>query len=258
VLDMMAMPGETLHYAVAIPPEQPPGLYWYHTHPHGESQRQALDGMSGAIVVDGIDRYVPDVRRLPERVIVIRGRDIEHAPEAASLRRRVGVSDAPCGTATEMEPSERIMTLNGVVRPGIPIAPGERQFWRIVNAGADTYIDMQIDGQPLEIVALDGMPLDYYDTAQRSRRMDHRLVPPGGRIELIVTGPPKGARATLRTRCVDTGPAGDPSPAMVLADLVPVHLSLPPDPPGRARSCSRNRTGPWFQSRATPTVFRSG
>jgi hypothetical protein len=53
VLDMMAMPGETLNYAVAIPPEQPPGLYWYHTHPHGESQRQGLDGMSGAIVVEG-------------------------------------------------------------------------------------------------------------------------------------------------------------------------------------------------------------
>jgi len=37
VLDMMAMPGETLHYAVQIPPDHPPGLYWYHTHPHGTS-----------------------------------------------------------------------------------------------------------------------------------------------------------------------------------------------------------------------------
>jgi FtsP/CotA-like multicopper oxidase with cupredoxin domain len=56
VLDMMAMPGETLNYVIAIPREQPPGLYWYHTHPHGESQREALDGMSGAIVVEGVDR----------------------------------------------------------------------------------------------------------------------------------------------------------------------------------------------------------
>jgi FtsP/CotA-like multicopper oxidase with cupredoxin domain len=56
VLGMMAKPGQTLHYSLRIPPEQPPGLFWYHTHPHGESMRQDLDGMSGAIVVEGIDR----------------------------------------------------------------------------------------------------------------------------------------------------------------------------------------------------------
>ncbi len=55
VLDMMASPGETLHYSVQVPPQQPPGLYWYHTHSHGESYVQDLDGMSGAIVVAGID-----------------------------------------------------------------------------------------------------------------------------------------------------------------------------------------------------------
>src|SRR4029077_7293933 len=61
VLDMMASPGETLHYSVQVPPQQPPGLYWYHTHSHGESYVQDLDGMSGAIVVEGIERYLPEV-----------------------------------------------------------------------------------------------------------------------------------------------------------------------------------------------------
>ena len=64
VLGMMAMPGQVLHYAVEIPPDHPPGLFWYHTHSHGESQRQVLDGMSGAIVVEGMERYAPEVRRL--------------------------------------------------------------------------------------------------------------------------------------------------------------------------------------------------
>src|SRR6266513_5389927 len=36
VLDMIASPGKTLHYSVQIPPQQPSGLYWYHTHSHGE------------------------------------------------------------------------------------------------------------------------------------------------------------------------------------------------------------------------------
>jgi FtsP/CotA-like multicopper oxidase with cupredoxin domain len=45
VLDMMASPGETLHYSVELPPQQPPGLYWYHTHSHGESD-PIIRGMS--------------------------------------------------------------------------------------------------------------------------------------------------------------------------------------------------------------------
>lgn len=63
VISMMANPGESLHYAVTVPLDQPPGLYWYHTHPHGESYQQDLDGMSGAIVVDGIERYGGEATR---------------------------------------------------------------------------------------------------------------------------------------------------------------------------------------------------
>ena len=40
-------------------------------------------------------------------------------------------------------------------------------------------------------------------------------------MEAIVNGPPSGAPRRLISRCVDTGPAGDPNPAMVLADTVP-------------------------------------
>ena len=43
VIRMMARPGQTLHYSVEIPRDHPPGLFWYHTHPHGESHRQVLD-----------------------------------------------------------------------------------------------------------------------------------------------------------------------------------------------------------------------
>jgi len=64
VLTMMAMPGKTLNYTVQIPKDHPPGLYWYHTHPHGESYRQALDGMSGALVIEDIVADAFDERAL--------------------------------------------------------------------------------------------------------------------------------------------------------------------------------------------------
>src|SRR3984893_4989009 len=201
VFGMMAMPGQILRYSVAIPRNHPPGLFWYHTHPHGESHRQVLDGMSGAIVIEGMERYVPEIARLPERVIVVRGRSIEHDPNGAQLRRAVEIPAKGCGG--EAEKVEEIFTVNGVVRPRIEIAPKERQFWRIVNASADRYVDLQLDGQTFEIVALDGMPLAYHDPKHPMRATDHLLLAPAGRIEAIVTGPPSGTRGVLRTLCVD-------------------------------------------------------
>jgi suppressor of ftsI len=219
VLTMLAKPGHVLHYSVRIPRDHPPGLFWYHTHPHGESHRQVLDGMSGAIVIEGMERYVPEVERLPERVIVVRGRSIEHDPNAAALTRDVEIPAKGCGG--EAEAVEEIFTVNGAIRPQIEIAPKERQFWRIVNASSDRYLDLQLDRQTFEIVALDGIPLAYRDPKHPTRLADHLLVAPAGRLEAIVTGPPAGIRRTLRTLCVDTGPVGDPNPEMVLADLAP-------------------------------------
>ena len=218
VLTMLAKPGQVLHYSVEIPRDHEPGLFWYHTHPHGESHRQVLDGMSGAIVIEGIERYSPEVERLRERVIVVRGRSLEHDPNAAALMRDVEIPLGPCGSAAGS--ASEIFTVNGAVRPRIEIAPQERQFWRIVNASADRYLDLQLDGQTFEAVALDGMPLTYHEPKNTTRTANHFLLSPAGRLEAIVTGPPSGTRSALRTLCVDTGADGDPNPGMVLADLV--------------------------------------
>jgi FtsP/CotA-like multicopper oxidase with cupredoxin domain len=241
VIDMMAMPGETLHYAVQIPADHPPGLFWYHTHPHGESHRQALDGMSGALVIEGMERYVPEVRGMREQVLVVRGSSIEHASGAEELLRRVAVEPASCSSGTGA--SERVFTVNGEIRPAIGIHPGERQFWRIVNASADQYLDLQVDKQKLEIMALDGMPLAYHDPKHPTKIVEHALVPPAGRLEAIVTGPDEGAHASLRTLCVDTGSAGDPNPAMVLADLSAGGSAAP-----KLRGSNRKLPPPEYQS----------
>jgi suppressor of ftsI len=218
VLDMMAMPGQSLRYTVQIPRDHPPGLYWYHTHPHGESHRQVLDGMSGALVIEGIESYFPPLTGLAERVLVVRGRSIVNDPHSIELKHRVELSSDICGA--EPETPEEVFTVNGSVRPQIEIAPGERQFWRLVNASADRYVDLQLEGQTFEIVAMDGMPIALHDPNHRTRIADHVLLPPAGRLEAIVTGPAAGTPGRLISRCIDTGPDGDPNPAMVLADLV--------------------------------------
>jgi FtsP/CotA-like multicopper oxidase with cupredoxin domain len=219
VLDMIASPGETLHYTVQVPPQQPPGLYWYHTHSHGESYVQDLDGMSGAIVVEGIERYAPEVRNMRERILVLRNHVLPaDAAERQRVMELVAMQTTQCSAATEKP--EAAFTVNGTLRPKIDIAPGERQFWRIVNASPDLYADLELDSGSFEVVALDGMPLAYHDPSIRKRSISHVLLPPAGRVEAIVTGPPADSHTALRTRCFDTGPDGDSNPAMVLADIV--------------------------------------
>src|ERR1700761_8296875 len=190
VLTMMAGPRKSLDYSVVIPPYAPPGLYWYHTHPHGESNEQDLDGMSGAIVVEGIENYYPQVRRMRERVLVLRDLDIARADSAIRTHvvQQVGIPSVQCGSAKEQRPG-RVFTVNGQLRPRIPISPGERQFWRIVNASPDRYADLRVTGEKLEIVALDGMPLSYHNRHSTPLTLDHLLLPPAGRVEAIVSGP---------------------------------------------------------------------
>jgi FtsP/CotA-like multicopper oxidase with cupredoxin domain len=223
VLDMMAVPGKTLHYTVQIPKDHPPGLYWYHTHPHGESHRQVLDGMSGALVIEGIQSYFSPLAGLPERVLVVRGRSIKNDPHSRDLKQRVDLSSQACGG--EHEAPEEVFTVNGSLRPQIEIAPGERQFWRVVNASADRYVDLQLEGQSFEIVAMDGMPIAQHDPHHPTRVADHVLLPPAGRVEAIVTGPIATKSTRLVSGCVDTGPQGDPNPAMILADIIPQYAS---------------------------------
>lgn len=217
VLTMMANPGETLRYTVAIPQDQPSGLYWYHTHPHGESYQQDLDGMSGAIVVDGIERYYPELRTMKERVLLLRDMVVPADGARADRLRQAVQAKQTCNSSSS--PIERLFTVNGEVRPLIDIAPGERQFWRVVNTSPDLYADLSLDGERMMLVALDGMPLSYHDPGKRPLPMDNIQLPPGGRAEFIVTGQKLGQPASLRTSCVDTGPDGDPNPSMVLADL---------------------------------------
>src|SRR6476660_4351052 len=243
VLTMLASPGETLDYSVQVPRQEAPGLYWYHTHPHGESYIQDLDGMSGAIVVEGIERYVPEVLNMRERILVLR--DLVLPTDAAQQKRvmeSVSMQTTQCGSAPEKP--ERAFTVNGSLRPQIDIAPRERQFWRIVNASPDRYADLEVDSVSLDVVALDGMPLAYHDPSIRKRSMSHVLVPPAGRVEAIVTVLPADSHAALRTRCFDTGADGDSNPAMILADIVsakppnlktrpglggaPVYITFPP------------------------------
>jgi suppressor of ftsI len=262
----LARPGETLHYRVRIPRDHEPGLFWYHPHAHGETFYAVTNGMSGAIVVEGLERHLPALAAMRERVIVLR--DVPTGPgyvdedmPAGPVRPMPGTAGGPAPLvplrhdADPCRPETLQPTLNAQDDAHIAIAPGERQLFRVVNASAARYFDLSVDGSVLDLVALDGVPLDAYPGAPAVRRVRHVLLPPAARAEFVVTGPP--APSVLRSACVDTGPAGDANPAVVLAHLVPgaAPPSSPPVSLGVVRPLARNvRSAPLPRPAAYRTI----
>ena len=190
-LKTVIQPGDpAFEYRVQIPKTQPPGLYWYHPHVHGFSEDQLLGGESGALIVEGTARTVPQVAGLPQRVLVIRD---EKMP-----------SPAPTEKPDLNRPTKQIsVNYVPVPYPKYPTAiikmkPGERQFWRVLNASADTYLSLAVeyDGkrQLLGLVSLDGVPLRYGEPGSANYVPDETdiFLAPAGRAEFIITGPPAG------------------------------------------------------------------
>jgi suppressor of ftsI len=217
VLDMVAHPGQMLHYVVRIPPGHEPGLYWYHPHVHGQTFWQVAHGMSGAIVIEGLQRHLPALAKMRERIVVLRqratGRGISEASNApANAEAREDADGNPCRPEIALQP-----TIDGQPRERFAIARGEQQFFRVLNASASRSFDLSIDGVPLALVALDGVRLDAYPGARAVLSVDHILIAPAGRAEFVVQGP--AASAPLRSRCVDSGPAGDAQPAAILGEI---------------------------------------
>ena len=226
VIHTLINSGETFTYRLHIPKDEPPGLYWYHPHVHGIASVAVQGGATGAIEVEGIENIQPAVAGLPQRYLVLRDQRLG-APNFDTLLTGpfwdVSVNYVPVSWPY-YQPSI------------IKMQTGGKEFWRVVNAGANTILDIQLtyDGvaQPLQIVALDGVPTGSKDGHHKGTIITQTdiLLPPSSRAEFIVTGPPSSSTvAMFSTKAIDGGPASDNNPARPLSQIVatdaPVHLS---------------------------------
>jgi FtsP/CotA-like multicopper oxidase with cupredoxin domain len=204
--------GETFDYDMHFPSDEPPGLYWYHPHIHGIAEPAVLGGASGAIIVDGLENVNAAVAGLPEHVFVIRDNLVPGNPP-------------PGGAIPSWDISVNYVPVPypAFTPAKLKTPPNERQLWRVLNASADTILDVELkyDGvaQPLEVVGLDGVPANSQDGTMRgsSMVMNHILLAPAARAEFIVTSPSVHVHsALLQTRNINTGPDGDNDPARPL------------------------------------------
>jgi FtsP/CotA-like multicopper oxidase with cupredoxin domain len=225
-------------YRFQIPPDEPPGTYWYHPHVHGFTDPQVEGGASGALIVEGLERANKFLAGMPERVFVIRDEpllnpDAQHAKQSAvqpPLLRDPEGDILNTGTGGGKPARDLSINFVPVAFPDytpatITVKPGEYELWHVVNAAAVTYLDLQIAQggvpQAMGLVSLDGVPVTKNGAIpNRTLWQGHMLVPPGGRISFVYRTPPAGTSATLLTAAVDTGPAGENDPLRPLATII--------------------------------------
>lgn len=220
VIKTLINSGQTFQYTLTIPADEPPGLYWYHPHVHGIAEQALLGGASCALVVDGIEHLKPAVANLRHRILMIRDQVTSQGiPEGAGGDpngvpfQDLTINHVPTEATTD--PANHTSYTPAILR----MEAGERQFWRVSNSTADSILDLEVqfDGFPqrLEVVAIDGVPVNSQDGAQPGSLISvtHFRLPTASRVEFIVQAPSSHVKlAQLVTRNIQTGPDGDDDP----------------------------------------------
>ena len=194
----MVEPGDSWDYIIPIPKDHAPGVYWYHTHGHMMAERQLMGGLSGTLVIEGLQDEVPATRPLTERMMALK----EYSPARSGK-----LNDVP-------KPVNGVVrSINGQVDPVIAMRPGETQLWRLSGQTANAYFRLQLKGAKIIELGRDSRPLP------NPRAVDEVLIGPSERADILVTAPPTPGHLQLITAALSTGPAGDMFPAQPMAEI---------------------------------------
>ena len=229
VIHTLINSGETFQYTLHIPKDEPPGLYWYHPHVHGTASMMVQGGATGMIEVEGIANVQPAVAGLPERFIILRDQQFVESPIQGSGLPAEPFWDTTINYVPVSFPQYKTAT--------ITMQQGSQEFWRVVNAGANTIMNLQVlyDGvpQPLQIVAFDGVPTGSKDGRHQGTIVTETniFLVPSARAEFIVAAPPSTVKkAQLVTLTIDGGPSSDVNPyrpfATIQTSTAPQHLPV--------------------------------
>jgi suppressor of ftsI len=241
------MPGQIFNQQIVFPPNHPPGFLWYHPHRHMFVESQIFGGMSGGLIVEGMLEPFPQLQGVKERIMLLK--------DFQNIGGQIPTDNIDSNAGTTR-------TINGVVNPTLKIRPGETQFWRIANIGADIYYRLKLDGHVLYEIARDG------NRHTQVVAQEEILLPPAARTEVLVQGGPRGIYA-LRTLYFNQGADGDQYPEVILATLIsagrpeapiplPIQEQFPPVEDLRTQPIATRRTVVFSENPATNEFFING
>jgi FtsP/CotA-like multicopper oxidase with cupredoxin domain len=176
-------PQSEYQYCFKLPQTHPAGTFWYHPHVHGSTGLQVMNGLSGALIIED-----PDDEKLVS----------ESGDLVWLVQEFLG---AGAQELYSCEHPHAPYTVNGKFQPTISLRPGEVQRWRFINATATPggYMDLQLLDRRnrrlrFMVIAIDGYPL-----RRRLTRTSY-VLPPAGRVDLLVRLPRSGKYKMLKRR----------------------------------------------------------
>jgi len=206
---LMIDPGATQDYVVDIPDNHEAATFWYHSHMHFDSESQVFGGLSGVLIVEGLEQRLPAPHRdVTQHVLALKDLQVENGSIVADNID----SNAPT-----------VRTVNGLVEPVLDMRPGETQLWRIANIGADIFYDVAFAARFFTVIAEDGNPVERPFTAQ------NLVMPPGKRFDVLVTAPGEPGEYAFETVSYDQG--GDQYPQTTLMRVAVQGDTAPALPP---------------------------
>ena len=209
-------PGQGYDSEITIPNDHATGTFWYHVHFHGNTETQVMGGLTGMLIIDGLEDKLPEpLQDVAQHQLILK--DIQTTSSGKAIETDFAKM-APDKPSTWL--------VNGYLRPELqPIAPGEVQLWRLSNQSADLFYRIALDDHRFTVLGEDGNPgWETYET-------DDLVLPPGKRFDVLVQG---GEEGTYRLRTLHYDEGFDLLPEKTLARLpvtgAPQDDELPGEP----------------------------
>jgi FtsP/CotA-like multicopper oxidase with cupredoxin domain len=200
-------PGETFVYRYLL---RDAGTFWY--HPHMNEAVQLERGLAGAIVVRGAGEPVLDA----ERVLVLDDVTLDADGQVAAPGSWIEQHDGRQGT---------VRLVNGRQEPGLDVAAGQVERWRIVNVASARYVRLSIGGREFTILGTDG---GLIAAPYRTREV---LLAPADRVDLAVGPFAEGETVPIVALAYERGSvaraADEPFGTIRVGSARPSHASIP-------------------------------
>ena len=184
-------PGESFQYTIQIPKQHLPGTHWLHPHRHGSTAFQVGGGAAAAVIVEDPVGFLPSPVEDAKDILLL---SQEINPRESS--EVVSISQGSNLLNSDTTSDNRVIVVNGQVRPSIPINAGEWNRLRIINAGwaGDGY-ELTIQGCEMYLLAKDGIYISDFP-----RAISSALIFLGARADIMVRCPDALTVYNMRNR----------------------------------------------------------
>ena len=154
--------------------DQPPATAWYHSHIHGATARQVMQGLAGVLhVTDGEDdaRGLPSTYGVDDLTLVLQDRTFDRRGRLTYDVGMLQIMNGFLGNA---------MLVNGQSEATAAVPRGLVRCRLVNGSNARIYRLSLSDAQPLHLVATDGGFLD------RPIALGRVMLAPGERVEVLI------------------------------------------------------------------------